>query len=281
MVLSNEMTDQPFFPSRRTKPNRTWSKRRVIISSKVIIFAKTIGPDDTAEVLDAIPMFEIEEIRIWDADGIPRSDKETQGFKRAQHVGFGDLSNKEGNDESDNQGSNANSDQKPPMKFSKQLAERRAGGKAHAFTRSFSTLTGATAQISQRTKEGGKVQFRNTIEIRPKVRQLGWYRLTDILLCQSMMMMPISNNRTSEHPHLCASEQVNGYNSGRIYSLRAKGERECLSIAQLLADASKRARKEHETMSRMVKLQRRCTAPPEHKMCKEAKEPVQTYAAVL
>ena len=52
--------------------------------------------------------------------------------------------------------------------------------------------------------------------------------------------------------------QMDGHNAGRIYHLRAGSEGECLRVARLLAESSKRARKLREARGRLLKLQARC-----------------------
>ena len=52
--------------------------------------------------------------------------------------------------------------------------------------------------------------------------------------------------------------QMDGHNAGRIYHLRAGSDGECLRVARLLAESSKRARKLREARGRLLKVQARC-----------------------
>jgi hypothetical protein len=56
-------------------------------------------------------------------------------------------------------------------------------------------------------------------------------------------------NRTIE-----VKTDVDGYNSGRIYFIRMSSEEECLRIARLLSDLSKRSRRLCETQTRLQVL---------------------------
>ena len=100
---------------------RTWSKRRVIASNKVIIFAKTDSTEEAA-ILDAIPLFQVEEIRIWDDNGVPRSAKETQDFKHAEHVSFDETAHSNEDARQGAKGAKLNVIQSAESKTSKQTA---------------------------------------------------------------------------------------------------------------------------------------------------------------
>ena len=58
----------------------------MIVTSDVVVFANIDSPENPT-VLDAIPMFQIDEIKLWDSKGEPRSEEEIQGCKQEMQVG--------------------------------------------------------------------------------------------------------------------------------------------------------------------------------------------------
>ena len=57
-----------------------------MVSKDVIFFAKKYIADDFA-ILDAIPMIQIDEIRVWDSKGTSLSDKKTRGIEHKRDGG--------------------------------------------------------------------------------------------------------------------------------------------------------------------------------------------------
>ena len=59
----------------------------MIVTSDVLVFASIDSPEKST-VLDAIPMFQIDEIHFWDSNGNPRSEEEIQGIKQNVRIGI-------------------------------------------------------------------------------------------------------------------------------------------------------------------------------------------------
>ena len=188
-------------------PHRTWSQRRVIITKKVIIFAKADdAAEDAEEVpLDAIPLFQIEGIHLHDKSGA----KLDKGHRRRSDI-HADM------DPDAIREMEAN-----PIAFeTKENSERSGSFKdRYHFTFRRTSFDSKKSVVDQEQPHLKASQYRNTIEIR-----------TDI----------------------------DGYNSGRVYLLRASTEEVSAQISGLLLDFAARSRRQHETRTRLQRLQERC-----------------------
>jgi hypothetical protein len=189
-------------------PHRTWSQRRVIITKKVIIFAKADdAAEDAEEVpLDAIPLFQIEGIHLHDKSGA----KLDQGHRRRSDI------------QADTDPDAIREMEAKPVAFEAKENSERSGSFKDRNRFSFrisNTNDSKKSLVDQEQPLLKDSQYRNTIEIR-----------TDI----------------------------DGYNSGRVYLLRASSEEVSAQIVGLLLDFAARSRRQHETRTQLQRLQERC-----------------------
>jgi hypothetical protein len=191
---------------------RTWSKRRVVVASRVLVFAKPMTHHDencNDVPLDAIPLSQINEIKINDCEGVGRDSKvehKKRSGKRekldSSRISCDDLKNE--TNESALKGSFYGL--KYQRKFLKTV------GRAMSYT----GLSNASDSLPKAGSEAEQDKA------------------------------PDAMNRTME-----VKTDVDGYNSGRIYFIRMASEEECLRIARLLSDLSKRSRRLIETQTRL------------------------------
>ena len=263
-----------------------WSERHVIVSNDAIIFAKTNSSDEST-VLDAIPMFHIDEIMFRDANGDSKSDKETRDFKSENYDGPRSTANT--NEEADPTDPPAVNGAIQPS--NRRLMSRKWYDQDPCFpiiSKTFNHFVSGLPSPSpprrlcplqrRRRPSPARPRFETRSKSRPRRVGCGCAHRSHTFCCRAGVRERACAGVTLTCLPACFLPafsiscflgrvgrlrlQVDGYNSGRIYSLRARSEPECLRLARLLSESSRRARRLHETQSRLLQLQGRCAPPP-------------------